>query len=166
MENIIQVKGNQLKLNGKTYTCAIGKNGFSKNKSEGDLATPIGEYPLREVLFRADKLSKPETKLPISIIQQNQGWCDAPADPNYNKKITLPYAASHEKLWRDDNLYDVVITLGYNDAPPIPGKGSAIFMHVAKPQYEGTEGCIALKIDDLREVLKQANPQTVIRIEP
>lgn len=160
----ILVKGNKLSFNGKTYQCAIGKNGFAVDKKEGDNCTPVGEYPIREILYRADKIAEPKSKLPISRIAKNEGWCDAPNDVNYNRKVKLPYNASHEKLWREDNLYDVVVPLGYNDAPVVPGKGSAIFMHVAKIDYQGTEGCVALKLPDLLDILSKLDRDSKIII--
>lgn len=162
-DNII-VSGNKLTFKGKKYDCAIGKNGISNHKREGDNLTPKGTWAIREVLYRADKIDKPSTKLKISTISEDDGWCDDPKDENYNKPVKLPHTASHEKLWREDNLYNIVIILGYNDAPPINHKGSAIFMHIAKPNYEGTEGCVALKIDDLKEVLNNIEETTEVEI--
>lgn len=163
--NDIFVKGNILEFSGKTYKCAFGKNGFSEDKKEGDLCSPVGTFPLREVFYRFDKLGEhPQTTLPVKETKQDDGWCDAPEDEYYNQLVKLPHASSHEKMWRDDDLYDLVVAIGYNDQPAIPGKGSAIFMHIAKPNYEGTEGCIALKKADLLEVLAKATPETKIQI--
>lgn len=160
--NLRVISADKLELGGKTYTIATGKNGFSAEKREGDNCTPIGEYALRECWYRADKLAAPQTKLPLRVIQPDDGWCDAPDHPAYNTHVKLPFAASHEKLWREDDVYDVVVPLGYNDAPIEPGKGSAIFMHVARPGYVGTEGCVALALPDLLEVLEQADSETTI----
>lgn len=162
-ENII-VAGDTLSFKGKKYKCALGKNGISSHKREGDNCTPKGKWPLREVFYRSDKVDIPRTILQCSAIQPYDGWCDAPEDINYNKKVKLPYPTSHEKLYREDNLYNIVVVLGYNDAPPIIHKGSAIFMHVAKPEYQGTEGCIALKIEDLLEILAEIDVKTQIEI--
>ena len=153
MMNII-VRGNKLEFNGKTYKCAVGKAGFSYDKNEGDNCTPIGNFALRRVLYRADKLEHPVTQLPTDKIYKNNGWCDDVNDEKYNHIISLPYSAHHENLWRDDNLYDVVVPIGYNDNPVEKGKGSAIFLHVARPDYSGTEGCVALALPDLLEVLR------------
>jgi len=161
---MIKVSGNKLSFKGKTYDCAVGKNGFAADKKEGDLCSPIGEFPLRKVLYRADKIDKPETGLLIDAIQQDDGWCDAPNHLEYNQLVKLPFSASHEKLWRDDNLYDVVVVIGYNDEPVERNKGSAIFMHIAKPEYTGTEGCIALKKKDLLEILASVDSETKISI--
>lgn len=160
----IIVKGNILTFNGRSYNCAIGKKGFSDDKHEGDNCTPVGTYALREVFYRADKVAKPQSVLPTKIIAETDGWCDAPQDTNYNKPVQLPFEPSHEKLWRDDDIYDVIVPLGYNDAPPVAGKGSAIFMHVARPKYEGTEGCVALKLEDILEVLKAITADSKIVI--
>ena len=160
------VSGNTLTFNGKSYRCAIGKNGFSANKKEGDNCTPIGEFALRECWYRVDKIAAPKTSLPLKGIHEDDGWCDASDAREYNKHIKLPFHASHEKLWREDDVYDLIIPLGYNDSPIIPGKGSAIFMHVAKPDYAGTEGCVALARENLLEILPHFNTQIRIEIKP
>lgn len=143
--------------------CAIGRGGIGVKGGEGDGITPIGTFPVRRVLYRRDRVSL-RTKLPASAIAENDGWCDAPDDPNYNRPVKLPYAASHERMWRDDRLYDVVVVLGYNDDPVIAGKGSAIFLHVARPDYGPTEGCVALALPDLLQVLEKLSPGDSIRI--
>jgi len=143
--------------------CAIGRGGIGAKGGEGDGITPIGTFPVRRVLYRPDRVSL-RTKLPASAIAENDGWCDAPDDPNYNMPVKLPYAASHEHMWREDRLYDVVVVLGYNDDPVIAGKGSAIFLHVAQPDYGPTEGCVALALPDLLAVLEKLSPGDSIRI--
>ncbi|WP_025897338.1 L,D-transpeptidase family protein [Sneathiella glossodoripedis] len=165
----IQVKATdghlgQLEMAGKLFPCALGKAGVTADKKEGDHASPLGCFPLREVYYRPDRVKKPETFLPCYQIQQQDGWCDDPAHPSYNQKIQRPFTARHETLWREDHLYDVIVVLGYNDDPPVPGKGSCIFMHVAKDEYEGTEGCIALSIQDLLIVLTSLDKDTLIEI--
>ena len=151
----------------RSWRCAIGKGGTrpARDKSEGDGATPTGVFPLRRVLYRPDRLAAPETGLPVKAITPDDGWCDAPADPNYNRPVKLPYAASHERLWRDDGIYDVIVVLGHNDDPPVPGMGSAIFLHVARPDYGPTEGCVALALADLLDVLKDADASTGLCVE-
>lgn len=148
------------------FRCAIGKGGMTEaaEKREGDGASPIGEWEMRRVLYRADRIAPPETDLPCSPISKHDGWCDDPADPLYNRPVALPYPASHEKLWRDDHAYDIIVELGHNDNPPVSGLGSAIFLHVAKPDYAPTEGCIALSETDLRAALRLAGPQSILRI--
>lgn len=134
------------------------------DKTEGDGGTPVGRFPLRRVLYRPDRLDAPATGLPVEAIKPDQGWCDDPAHPDYNRPVRLPFADSHEKLWREDMVYDVIVILGHNDDPPVPGKGSAIFMHVARPAYEPTEGCVALALEDLLAVLAASGPGDTIRI--
>lgn len=143
---------------------AIGPGGIAIKGGEGDGVTPRGAFPIREIFYRADKMAKPDTALPVRAIQKDDGWCDAPADPNYNRLVKLPYPASAEHMWRDDHLYDLVAVLGYNDDPVMPGKGSAIFLHLAKPDYAHTHGCVALKPDDALAALKQLRPGDVIQI--
>jgi L,D-peptidoglycan transpeptidase YkuD (ErfK/YbiS/YcfS/YnhG family) len=122
-------------------------------KREGDGATPSGRWALREVLYRPDRGMRPRTGLPLHAIGEQDGWCDCPADRNYNRRVRLPYPASAERLCREDGLYDVIVVLGYNDRPRGRGRGSAIFMHVARPGYAPTEGCIALARTHLLRVL-------------
>lgn len=148
----------------KSYTCALGRSGITQDKREGDGATPAGCFSIREVLYRADKLSEPVTSLPTSVIQENDGWCVEIDDANYNKKITFPYSAHYEKLWREDNVYDIIVPLGYNDDPATPGKGSAIFMHVARENYSPTEGCVALSLPDLLRILKEIPREVMVCI--
>jgi L,D-peptidoglycan transpeptidase YkuD (ErfK/YbiS/YcfS/YnhG family) len=165
----IQVKADKdhlgtLTLSGKNYPCALGKTGVTDNKVEGDNATPIGSFPIRAVYYRADRLSKPRCSFDPLEITAGQGWCDDPSHAEYNRKVALPFEASHEVLMREDHVYDVVVILGHNDDPPIPGRGSCIFMHVARPDYSGTEGCIALSLQDLLDVLTCVSKNTTIDI--
>lgn len=136
-----------------TMRCAIGKGGVTVDKKEGDHKTPLGTYKLLHLYFRPDKVKKPDTDLPVTEITAALGWCDDPGFPDYNRLVALPFPGSHEKLWRDDDLYDVVVEIGHNHNPPIPGKGSAIFIHIAYENYKGTEGCIALRKVDLLKLL-------------
>lgn len=147
---------------GETLRCAIGRTGMLCDKREGDGATPVGRWKLREVLYRADRLPAPATALKVTAIKQGDGWCDAPDDPNYNRPVPLPYAASHEEMWREDGLYDVVVPLGYNDDPPVAGKGSAIFLHVSQADYGPTAGCVAIPRDALVRLLAAASAETHI----
>ena len=134
-------------------------------KREGDGATPIGAWPMRRLLYRADRVGVPPTRLPAHPIAPEDGWCDDPADPAYNRPVRLPYAGRHERLWREDGIYDLIVVLGHNDDPVLPGAGSAIFLHLAKPDYGPTEGCVALAPEDLRRVLAEAAPgdQVVVK---
>ncbi len=154
-----------LTWNGKRYPCALGTGGISHNKREGDGATPTGCFPLREVLYRADRVAQPVTKLSVSVIEEKDGWCDDSTSSSYNKKIVLPAPMRHEVLWREDEIYNIVVPLGYNDAPAVPGHGSAIFMHIARPNYTPTEGCVALSLQDLLEILAGISTETRICIE-
>ena len=147
-----------LECGGREYRCALGSGGITTEKREGDGATPTGCFALRYVFFRADRLAAPETGLDVLPIGESIGWCDDPADPDYNRPVALPCSASHERLWRDDAVYDVIVILGHNDDPPAPGLGSAIFMHVARPDYAPTEGCVALELGDLLAVLAACGP--------
>ena len=153
-----------LRAGGRSFPCAIGRTGIRKDKREGDGATPIGEYELRRVLYRADRLPAPETALELNPIGPRDGWCDAPGHADYNCQVQLPLNASAERLRRADPLYDIVVVLGYNDAPVINGMGSAIFMHVATPGFAPTAGCVALRREDLLTVLRMCGPGSRLRI--
>lgn len=143
--------------------CALGRAGISAGKREGDGATPAGLFPIRRVLFRADRVSL-TTALPTAAIEPDDGWCDDPADADYNTQVTLPHRARCESLWRDDRLYDLIAVLGHNDAPVVPNAGSAIFLHVARDDFPPTEGCVALARDDLLAVLRDAKPGDAVRV--
>jgi L,D-peptidoglycan transpeptidase YkuD (ErfK/YbiS/YcfS/YnhG family) len=135
------------------------------DKKEGDGATPEGCFPLRAVYYRADRTEKPKTKLQTKILSENDGWCDGPKDLNYNKFVKLPYGASHENLWREDNIYDIIIVVGYNDSPVVSEKGSAIFLHIVRPEYSPTAGCVAVSLPDMLEILKTVDQKTDICIK-
>jgi len=140
------------------WRCAIGPAGASSNKREGDGATPVGRFPLRRLLYRPDRLERPATALPTAPLSPLDGWCDDPADALYNRLVRLPYPARHERLWREDRLYDLLVVVGHNDDPVVPGAGSAVFLHVAKPDYAPTGGCVALAAGDLLAFLAEAGP--------
>ena len=142
--------------------CAIGRAGASANKTEGDGATPLGRFAMRCLFYRADRLARPKTALHSRPIAQEEGWCDAPGDPQYNRLVHLPYPASAENLWREDGVYDLIVPLGYNDAPIVPGKGSAIFLHLATPDFTPTAGCVALAREDLLAVLETADASSCV----
>ena len=143
----------QLRFKGEVFRAACGRGGVSTRKQEGDGATPEGVLPLRRVYYRADRLGKPRTVVPLEPLAPTDGWCDDPASPAYNTPVRLPFGAHHEELWRRDNVYDVIGVLGWNDDPIIRGRGSAIFLHVARPDFAPTEGCIALALFDLLTTL-------------
>ena len=149
-------RGWQAQFGSQCWPCAIGGGGVRQKKIEGDLATPAGCWPIRRVLYRADRLPRPETVFPSDPLQPHDGWCDAPDDPQYNRQVRLPYAGRHERLWREEEVYDCIVVLGFNDQPVRAGAGSAIFLHVARPDLDPTEGCVALRQDHLLEFLKGA----------
>ena len=132
---------------------AIGRGGIGHKGGEGDGITPLGTWPLRRLLYRADRVPAVKTLLPLSTIAPDDGWCDAPGDPAYNTPVKLPYRTSAEIMWRKDHIYDLVVVIGFNDAPVVPGKGSAIFLHVARPNYSPTAGCVAIARADLVHLL-------------
>lgn len=157
--------GNELHVLGrKVYRCAVGEKGFTNDKSEGDGCTPIGIFPLREVLYREDRVIIPPTRLKVTAIQPNDGWCDDPLSPDYNLKVARPHEHSNEALWRKDERYDIIVPIGYNDDPVIKDKGSAIFMHVAGKNYPPTKGCIALAEADLLTVISRIVADSRIEI--
>ena len=166
MTHFIAFSDGRLEGGGLSLRCALGKGGVlpAAEKREGDGASPAGVWPVRRVWYRADKGPPPETGIPVIALRPEDGWCDAPGDARYNQWVPLPCPARHERLWREDGLYDLIVELGYNDDPPVTGKGSAIFLHVARPGYLPTEGCAALAEGDLRAVLKRLQGGSVIEI--
>ena len=144
----------------RRFRCTIGRGGISAAKREGDGATPAGSFPLRFLLFRPDRETAPRTSLPIRPLMPSDGWCDAAEDMAYNRLVQLPYGAGAESLWREDHVYDLIVPLGYNDVEVVPGKGSAIFLHLATPDFAPTAGCVALAHDDLVAVLGGADETT------
>ena len=162
--SLLTVRGNTLHFGAQQFRCAIGKSGFSSNKREGDGCTPLGVFSLRECWYRLDRIAPPETKLPVKIIREHDGWCDDSESPEYNNHIKLPSHFSHENLWREDHVYDLIVPLGYNDDPVIAGRGSAIFMHLAHGDYKPTEGCVALALPDFVTLLPYLSTQVSIEI--
>jgi L,D-peptidoglycan transpeptidase YkuD (ErfK/YbiS/YcfS/YnhG family) len=148
------------------FPCALGRTGRRVGKREGDGATPVGRFALREVFYRSDRLVRPRTRLPIAALGRRDGWCDDPADRNYNRRVRHPYPTSAEHLWRHDRLYDVIVVLGYNETPRVKGRGSAIFMHVAGTRMKPTEGCIALSRNHLLRLIECARRGATITILP
>jgi L,D-peptidoglycan transpeptidase YkuD (ErfK/YbiS/YcfS/YnhG family) len=146
--------------------CVLGKGGVrpAAEKREGDGATPLGTWKMRRLLYRPDKGPIPRTGLPSQATAPDDGWCDAPGDPAYNRPVKLPYAASHELMWRVDDVYDLVVVLAHNDDPVVPGMGSAIFMHLMQPDRRPTAGCVALTRADMEAVLALAGPGSAVEI--
>ena len=155
-----------LRWRGRRFACAIGWGGVRSNKREGDGATPAGRFPLRRVLYRPDRMAPPRTALPMVPLSPRDGWCDDPGHPLYNRPLRLPHDARHEELWRSDRVYDLIVILGHNDAPVVPGLGSAVFLHVAQPDYAPTAGCVAVATGDLLAILAGAGRQTWLRVPP
>jgi len=145
---------------GGAARCVVGRSGLiaADAKREGDGATPLGTWIMREVFWRPDRLLQPQSALRETAITPDMGWCDDPASPDYNRRVALPFAMSHEKLWREDGLYDLIVPLGWNDDPVIPGRGSAIFLHVAAPAWTPTEGCVATDRESLLALLRAVRP--------
>ena len=134
-------------------TAAVGRAGVKTDKHEGDGATPAGTFALLSILYRADRIPPPVSLLPVKALAPNDGWVDEPSDPNYNRLIKLPYPTSAEQMWRDDELYDALVVIGYNMDPVVPGAGSAIFLHIAAPDFAPTAGCVAVAKPVLLELL-------------
>lgn len=149
-----------LEWRGRRLRCALGRGGVTDDKREGDGATPTGCFALRRVYYRPDRGAPPATALPVSATDPTDAWCDDPADAAYNTLVRGAHAASAETLWRDDALYDVVVVLAHNDDPVVPGAGSAIFLHIARPDYGPTEGCIAVAREELLEILAACDETT------
>lgn len=155
-------------ISGDKFRCSIGKNGISNDKHEGDGKTPIGTFPIREIFIRSDKIPQAKLKnikLPLITLHTYDGWCDDSKSVQYNKLVDLRHfdlQVSHEDLYRKDNLYDIIVVLGYNDQPVIPNKGSAIFVHVAAPNFTGTAGCIGFSESDLLQILSHVDRQSCV----
>jgi L,D-peptidoglycan transpeptidase YkuD (ErfK/YbiS/YcfS/YnhG family) len=143
---------------------ALGRTGVSALKREGDGATPLGRFAVRQVLYRPDRMARPRTSLPVRAIRSDDGWCENPADRNYNRLVRLSPQSDADRMRREDHLYDLVIVLGYNDRPRVRGKGSAIFVHLARPDHAPTAGCIALSRHDLTMLLAELRPGSSIAV--
>lgn len=163
---VINTVKKQLSCGKLTLPCRIGKSGTVPVASgrEGDAKTPLGEYHLRFGLYRSDRLPEPRSDLTFRRLRKDDGWCDAPNDPAYNRFIRLPYPASHETLWREDGAYDIILVMSHNDSPPVPDLGSAVFIHVAQPDDRKTLGCIALAPEEMVQLLPLLQTGLPIRI--
>jgi L,D-peptidoglycan transpeptidase YkuD (ErfK/YbiS/YcfS/YnhG family) len=157
---------NELLWIGGRCRVAVGGGGLilQSLKREGDRSTPIGVYNFRRVLYRADRLSRPQTSLSCREIKEDDGWCDEPSDPAYNRPTHLPYKASCEKLFRKDHVYDLLVVLGHNDNPPVASMGSAIFLHLARSDYSLTRGCLAVSEFSLRQILALVDKTSTVEI--
>jgi len=157
----------RMDIGGRVVPCALGRSGVlpAAEKREGDGFTPAGLWPIRRLLYRPDK-GAPATNLLAEAISPSDGWCDAADERAYNRPVALPYPASAERMWRDDELYDLVVVLGHNDRPVVAGMGSAIFLHLRRPDGGPTEGCVALTRTDMLDFLAKAGPDDLVRIHP
>lgn len=153
-----------LQAGGLIAPVALGAGGPRTNKREGDKATPRGRFRLLQVRYRPDRVARPVTALPVRRTGKTDGWCDAPDDRNYNRDVRLPYPASCERMWRDDHLYDLLIVLDHNQMPRIPNRGSAIFIHLAREGFAPTEGCIALRREDMVKLLATVAPDAALDV--
>jgi L,D-peptidoglycan transpeptidase YkuD (ErfK/YbiS/YcfS/YnhG family) len=162
--DLIVEAGGRARWGGRAMRCALGRGGIAAAKREGDGATPAGRHVFRQAFYRPDREAAPATRLPVAPLGPTDGWCDDPGHADYNRKVALPHRARCESLWRADGVYDLIVALGYNDDPVVPGAGSAIFLHLARPDFSPTEGCVALARDDLLAVLAEAAPGDGVRV--
>jgi len=153
-----------LNFKGKSITCCLGRSGITTQKREGDGATPVGIFKILYGYYRADRITKPKSLMPLTPIETNDGWCDDVGNPNYNSFVKLPFPDSHEVMTRNDRLYDVCIVLDYNIHPKIKNKGSAIFFHQTSLERKPTEGCVAIDPKDMQLLLPFLSDKTFMRI--
>ena len=144
---------------------ALGRGGIKANKREGDGATPRGRFRLKQLWWRADRHPRPATLLPARRIKPDDGWCEDPADRRYNQQVTVPPSSKADRLRRADNLYDFIVELDHNTRPRVAGRGSAVFIHAARPGFQPTAGCVALQLPALRRLLARVGPRTQIIVE-
>ena len=144
--------------------CSIGKNGISNKKKEGDGKTPKGNFKFKYILYRKDRLLNLKTILKKKVIKKNMGWCDDPKTKYYNRIIKLPFKYSAEKLWLKENVYDIILIIDYNLSPIIKGKGSAIFLHLAKKKYQATKGCVAISKKNMKLLVNKINKKSKLQI--
>ena len=166
MTDLVVTGDGRCRFEEAVYRCSLGSGGIVTDKKEGDGGTPAGTWPLRRLLYRADKMEAPDCGLDISAIAPQDGWCDAPGHPDYNLPVKLPFEASHEEMWRDDALYDLVVIVGHNDDPVVPSAGSAIFLHLAREDWGATAGCVAFERQDFLTILRGVGPDTRLLVEP
>jgi L,D-peptidoglycan transpeptidase YkuD (ErfK/YbiS/YcfS/YnhG family) len=153
-----------LRAGGLTLPVALGRGGIKANKREGDGGTPRGVFGLKQLWWRSDRHPRPRTMLPVRRIRPDDGWCENPADRHYNQRITVPKDSKADRLRRNDELYDFIIELDHNTRPRVAGRGSAVFIHVARDGYAPTAGCVALSMPALRRLIGQLGRNTRIEI--
>ncbi|MEO1189666.1 MAG: L,D-transpeptidase family protein [Pseudomonadota bacterium] len=151
---------------GITCQCALGRGGVigAAQKREGDGTSPLGKWRMKRVFYRPDRVERPETVLPTIPLRELDGWCDAPEHPLYNRPVRLPFEASHERLWRNDHVYDLIVEIAHNDDPVEPYRGSAVFLHLSRDDFRPTEGCVAIPLDYMRAVLRIATAESYVQI--
>ena len=154
-----------LTFNNYKAKCALGKRGIGFKREEGDLITPKGVFKIKYILYRKDRLKKIQSKLRKITIKKNMGWCDDPKSRDYNKLIKLPSKYTYEKLYKKENIYDIILVLNFNMNPILKKKGSAVFIHVARKNFAKTEGCIAIKKVYLLKIIKEIKTSTKVKIE-
>ena len=162
----LEYRGGRLRWSKGSAAAAVGRSGVRADKREGDGATPAGSYPLISIFYRADRVEAPVSQLPAIPLTPKDAWVDDPADAYYNRLVTLPYPAGAEPMWREDELYDALVVIGYNTNPVIAGAGSAIFLHIASPDFTPTVGCVAVKKEVLLGLLPLLGPGSKIMITP
>tara|TARA_Y100000992_G_scaffold254871_1_gene187912 strand:+ start:153 stop:644 length:492 start_codon:yes stop_codon:yes gene_type:complete len=160
----IFIKNKKLTYGKYRVKCAIGKRGIGNKKREGDKITPIGKFKIKTILYRKDRISHFKSKINKLSIKNDMGWCDDPKSKKYNKLIKIPFKGSAEKLYRKDNTYDIILVLNYNINPIRKGKGSAIFIHIARKNYKSTLGCIGVSKKNLKKIIKKINKSTIVNI--
>ena len=139
---------------------ALGRGGVKANKREGDGATPRGSFRLKRLWWRAERHPRPATLLPSQRIKPDDGWCEDPSDRHYNRPVKVPPGSKADRLARTDALYDFIVEIDHNTRPRVAGRGSAVFIHVARPQFAPTAGCVALELRALRRLLARVSPRT------
>ena len=149
---------------GFSSACVVGRSGIVTRKREGDGASPRGNFHLRQVFYRPDRLPPPVTALPVQAIARDDGWCDAPTHPRYNQRVSLPLMGSHEKLWRSDGVYDIIVALSHNESPVVSGLGSAVFLHLTSNDLGPTAGCVAVTRPVMLRILAMADRETALAI--
>jgi L,D-peptidoglycan transpeptidase YkuD (ErfK/YbiS/YcfS/YnhG family) len=144
---------------------ALGRGGIKANKREGDGGTPRGAFRAKRLWWRAERHARPATLLPSRRIKPDDGWCEDPSDRRYNRPVKLPPKSKADRLARKDDLYDFIVEIDHNTRPRVAGRGSAVFIHVARPRFAPTAGCVALDMSSLRRLLARVGPRTKIVVE-
>ena len=160
----IYIKNKLLRYKDYKVKCSIGKRGIKYKKREGDLITPKGTFKVKGIYYRKDRITYLPTKLSKKVIKKNMGWCDDPKSKKYNMLITYPFSFGSERLYRNDNIYDVIVVLNYNMDPITKNKGSAIFIHIAKKNFTSTEGCVGIKKKDMKKIVRTIDKKTKVEI--